>query len=464
MTKRSLLRGITLVLLLCLLLVPAGAYAQALSEPVDYSAISGRPADPETESSATILMEANTGAVLYSKNADITYYPASITKVMTALLTLEHCALSETVTFSYRATHELEEGSSSIARTDGEQLSVEECLYALLIASANEVAQALAEHVSGSIEEFVVLMNEKAKELGCKNTHFANPSGLNDPNHYTTCYDMALIMRAALQEPTFVKIDSTTSHYIPATNKNPSQLGIAMKHKLLQKGDDHYEYAQCGKTGYTSLAGYTLVTSALKDDMNLICVCMGDHNDGQARYRTTRTLFEFGFDNYSAMKISENDTDFQVSIEALDNSEFLSGGLVDIALDANGFVVVPDGVPFKSLERVINWTGEDPAVSYYLKDVRVGEAKILISGSEIDEFDFLKEDTYSPSEYATDEAEEEQPSGSSFFQSAVVRIVFIVIGILVLLLLIFVLVNSMNSRSRRLRRRRNAYRQKYRKR
>lgn len=139
---------------------------------------------------------------------------------MTALVVLENCSLDEVVTYSYYATHSIEAGSSTIGTTEGEELTVEESLYALLLESANECGNGLAEHVAGSIDAFVEMMNAKAAELGCANTHFVNPHGLHNPEHYTTAHDMALIMQAALQNEDFVRISVTAKYQMRATNKD----------------------------------------------------------------------------------------------------------------------------------------------------------------------------------------------------------------------------------------------------
>ena len=174
------------------------------------------PDNVSIESDAGIIMDANSGAVIYGKNIHATYAPASITKVLTALIVLERCSMDETVTFSQNAVYNVESNSSSAGYDTGDTASVKDCLYALLLKSANEAANALAEHISGTTEEFAVLMNEKAAELGCQDSHFSNPSGLNDENHYVSAYDMALITKAAFENADFSKIVATT-YYEPAT-------------------------------------------------------------------------------------------------------------------------------------------------------------------------------------------------------------------------------------------------------
>ena len=443
------LRSLLAFLIALLLLFPAlPAAAAELPAPTDLTGIQNYPEAPETEAPATILMEAKTGAILYQKNMNQTYYPASITKVMTALLTIENCSLDETVTFSYRATHELEPGSSSIARTEGEELSVRDCLYALLFSSANEVAQALAEHVSGSIEDFAVLMNQKAKELGCKNTHFTNPSGLNDENHTTTPYDMALIMRAAIQEPSYLDIYSTTSYTIPATNKNKDSLPIAQKHGLLKSGPKHYEYAVAGKTGYTVIAGHTLVTYAAKNNMDLICVTMGcDSSDSQ--YSTTRTLFEYGFNNYTMYNIAETDTNFQTNNAMLEDDSFLGSSLLSLSVSSDSWIILPNAVPFASLQSEFSWASGDSGtdtlatVTYSYSGIQVGSADLTVSMDATETFPYAETSAAAFSSSTS-------LDGIRFrLEQLSLRTILLVLVILVLLILVLITVFRRMARKKR---------------
>ena len=255
---------------------------------------------PEVAAEGAVLLNAATGEVLYGKNQDQQFYPASITKVMTALVVLEHCNLNDTVTFSETATTNLESGAVALGVSAGDQLTVEQSLYGLLLKSANEIGNGLAEHVSGSVSAFADLMNAKAKELGCKNTHFVNPHGLNNENHKTTPYDMALILRAAVANDTFRKIDTTTSYEFPAI-KNAAAHTITMGHKMMYKTDSrYYEGIIGGKTGYTSKAGNTLVTAVERDGVRLIAVVMkakGTH------YTDTKAMLDYGFQLHAAGKI-----------------------------------------------------------------------------------------------------------------------------------------------------------------
>lgn len=254
-------------------------------------------AEPTIQSEGAVVMDAATGTVLYGKNQNTRYYPASITKLMTALLVLENCQLGDTVTFSKTATENLEAGAVSLKLTEGDKLTVEQCLYGLLLKSANEVANGLAEKVSGSVSGFTSLMNQKAAALGCTGTHFVNPNGLNDTNHYTTPYDMALIARAAFQNDTLRKIDTTLSYKFPAT-KNAGERTITMGHKMMYSTDSRYYPGIIGgKTGYTSKAGNTLVTGAEKNGVRLIVVVMKSKS---THYADTKALLDYGFAKMAA--------------------------------------------------------------------------------------------------------------------------------------------------------------------
>lgn len=247
---------------------------------------------PQISSEGAVLMDADTGELLYSKNSETKYYPASITKLMTALLVAERTNLSDTVTFSKAATTNLEAGAVTLNMAEGDKLTVEQCLYGLMLKSANDVANGLAEHVSGSVSSFAQLMNAKAKELGCTNTNFVNPNGLNNSNHYTTPHDMALIAKAAFQNSVVRKVCSTVRYQIPATKKAGART-VTMGHKMINSSDSrYYPGVVGGKTGFTSLAGNTLVTYAQKNGSRLIVVIMKSKS---THYGDTKALLDYGF-------------------------------------------------------------------------------------------------------------------------------------------------------------------------
>ena len=248
---------------------------------------------PEIASEGAVLYNATSGKFLYEKNANHQYYPASITKFMTALLVLENASQDDTVVFSSAATENLESGAVNLELTKGDHVKVRDCLYGLMLKSANEVANGLAEHVSGSVPSFAKKMNRRAQELGCTNTNFVNPSGLNNAKHLSTPHDMALIAKACFDRADFRAIDRTVSYHFPATQKRPNGTDIVMGHRMISSGNaDYYPGILGGKTGYTSAAGNTLVTCAERNGVRLIVVVMKSH---KTQYSDTRALLDYGF-------------------------------------------------------------------------------------------------------------------------------------------------------------------------
>lgn len=291
-------------LIICMSFTLMSGFA-AHGEETPESTAASAPAAPAVAAEGAVLLNANTGEVLYGKNENTRYYPASITKLMTALLTLENCNLNDTVTFSATATTNMEAGSVSLKITEGDSLSVKDSLYGLLLKSANEIGNGLAEHIAGSNDKFADMMNSRAAALGCTNTHFANPHGLNNSNHYTTPYDMALIAREAFKNPTLCQITSTTSYQFPAT-KLAGERTITMGHKMIYPTDSRYYPGIIGgKTGYTSLAGNTLVTCVEKEGTRLVVVIMKSKS---THYADTKALLDYGFAKVKASADSQNQT------------------------------------------------------------------------------------------------------------------------------------------------------------
>ena len=248
---------------------------------------------PDIASEGAVLYNATNGKFLYEKNANHQYYPASITKFMTALLVLENASQEDTVVFSSAATENLESGAVNLELMKGDRVKVRDCLYGLMLKSANEVANGLAEHVSGSVPSFAKKMNRRAQELGCTNTNFVNPSGLNNANHVSTPHDMALIAKACFDRADFRAIDKTVNYHFPATQKRPNGTDIVMGHRMISSGNaDYYPGILGGKTGYTSAAGNTLVTCAERNGVRLIVVVMKSH---KTQYSDTRALLDYGF-------------------------------------------------------------------------------------------------------------------------------------------------------------------------
>lgn len=258
-------------------------------------------------SESAILIDSATGKVLYGKNENRQMYPASTTKILTAIIALEKCQLTEYATASYDAIMAIPSGYSNAAIQQNEALSVEDLLNLFLIHSANEVGYILAEHISGNVESFAELMNEKAKEIGCTNTHFTNPSGLHDENHYSTASDMALIARYCMQNETFRNIVSKKSCTVEATEKYEKRYFLNTNELLHSANQYYYKYAIGVKTGYTSQAKNCLVAASLKDNLELISVVLGaqtTETGKSARNIDTINLFEYGYSNYKLQEIA----------------------------------------------------------------------------------------------------------------------------------------------------------------
>lgn len=261
---------------------------------------------PAVWAESAVVMDLDSGTFLYSKNMDVAKYPASITKILTTLIAIEHSHPSEKVTFSENAVYGIEQGSSNIGIRLGENLTMEDCLYGMMLESANEVCVAVAEHISGSVDAFVELMNQKAASLGCTNTHFTNPNGLPDENHYTTAHDMALIAQAAYNNATFRKVCQTTTYCIGKTNKCGEERWLSNHHKMLPDRDYTYEGCTGGKTGFTQAALNTLVTYAERNGRRLVCVSL--RTNGRQIYTDTASLLDYGFNNFQNYSIFNRKT------------------------------------------------------------------------------------------------------------------------------------------------------------
>ncbi len=269
--------------------------AETQSEKQNTSSEVPKDSDPlEIVAESAILIDADTGIVLYEKHPDKKLYPASITKILTSLLTIENCELNEKIKHSHEAIFGIGPGSSHIGMRENEEITVEQALHGILLASANEVCVAVAERIGGNVENFMKMANERAKKIGAVNTHFTNPHGFHDDNHYTTARDMALIMREAIKNKTFVKIISTYTYTIPPTNIVNEERILHNSNKLINPYSGFY-YKNCvgGKTGFTDQAGNTLVTYCEKNGMNLISVVMKDQ--GTNTYSDSKKLMEYGF-------------------------------------------------------------------------------------------------------------------------------------------------------------------------
>lgn len=373
------------------------AAQERLLLPVQTNSISYWPKGPAITAQSAILMEADTGTVLYAKNIHEELYPASTTKMLTCLIAVEQCAMDEIVNFSYEAVGAVPGDGSKMGMDAGEYLSMEECLYGIMVASANEVANAVAEHVAGSLDGFAEMMNQKAAELGCQNSHFVNANGLHAEDHYTSAYDLALIARAYFQNDVLRRIGNTPSYHFTPSVGQPDDFYKTNKHKLIN-GELSYEGTIGGKTGYTDAAGQTLVTGCEQAGMRLICVVMKE--EAPAQFEDTVTLFDYGYQNFTKANIVDNDTR-----HIINNSNFFYTGndifgdsspILSIA--SGGYVVLPNMSTFDDLNSKIDYSVADlqeneiAEISYYYHDALVGSGKIIFSSQNTHTYEFNSDD------------------------------------------------------------------------
>ncbi len=315
----------------------------------------------DVSAESAVVMDVQSGTILYEKNMDKKEYPASITKIMTALVAIENSSLSETVTYSKEAVTNLELNASNIEIQVGEKLSMEDSLYGILMMSANEACNGVAEHIAGSVKAYVQMMNERAKELGCTGTHFANANGLFMNNHYTTAHDMALIARAAYKNPTFAKITGTKVYKIPRSNKHLARTifnhhGMLYAYKFPQY---LYEYCVGGKTGYTEKCRYTLVTYAKKGDMTLVSVVMRvpkSPYEEPNEYTDSTKLLNYCFNRYKRVDI-RNSAAAEINKKHLFTrfSPFYSQSTALLSIDEDAGIILPKKVKASQVEKKIEF-------------------------------------------------------------------------------------------------------------
>ena len=328
---------------------PVPEHSAYYSQAADTDSIKGWPTGPSIEGQSAVLMDAVTDSVLYSKNADEKLYPASITKIMTALLACENLDMNDTITMSQEAAYGIESGSSSIYAETGEVFTVEQALMALMLESANEMALALAEKTSGSVKKFVELMNQRAAQLGCKHTHFNNPNGLHDEKHYTTASDMMKIAKAAWYNPLYRKFVTTQVYEVPPTNMQPETRYFLNHHKMMAGQSYAYDGVLGGKTGYTTNAGNTLVTYAKRGNMVLVAVVLNSTNGA---FPDTASMLDYGFDNFE--KVDMNVDLNPVPARYLPSEKYLLKSTDDICpfyYIRHVYVTVPTGTDVSTLEK-----------------------------------------------------------------------------------------------------------------
>lgn len=340
---------------------------EAYAMTVDSNEMSGWPTGPQTYGEAGIVMDVDSGAVLYAKNIDGAAYPASITKVLTVLIALENAKLTDTVTVTQESVDCVQYGYAHIALLPGEEITLKDALYAVLLASANEAAYAVGESVGEGYDWFIKEMNERTKELGGMHSNFVNTNGMDDENHYTCARDMALITRELMRKhPEFEEICQTLQYTIPATNKTSETRTFQQRHEMLYQKSQYYnEYAVAGKTGFTDTALNTLISAADNGKNRLVCVVLKTH--GQNVYKDSLALLDYGFSNFKNVSIAENETSEDIE-----------------SVEDGAYVVLPDGVKFSDLKMEIVPSKEDgksARIVYTYEDNPVGEADAVLSKS-----------------------------------------------------------------------------------
>lgn len=415
------------------------------------------PASSALYGEAAVLIEASTGTILYEKKCHKKMYPASITKIMTALLTIENCSLDETVTFSENAVNSLSYDDANIGCLVGEQMSVKECLYALMLSSANEVATALGEHIAGSTAKFADMMNARAKQAGAKDTHFVNANGLHDENHYVTAYDMAMITRDASQYPLFNEIVNSTTYTIKKNNKRKESFTSYQRHKMVWPTSGYYyDGIIGGKTGFTDQSGTTLVTYAKRNGMTIIAVVL--KSNGNNVYNDTKILLDYGFNNFNLVNVSENDSRFSENNASSLKSPFCSNK-ESIYIDKDSNVVIPKTAKFSQLTATFNFKNTEDSfatINYTFGDRTVGTAKVKY---EIVDCSSTKTDTENTSTEETTITETKKDnatdSSASFKIPKFLLPAAIVVAVIVIILIFITIQKRRLERIRAMKRKRN---------
>ena len=386
-SKRFFAVFLLLTLLCSLLAVPCAA----AEEEED-----GIPA-MEVEAEAALLVDGDTGEILYAKNEDEELYPASLTKIMTALLVLEavdkgQLSLDQEITATATAFSGLSDDGSSAGIEQGETMTVENLLYCMLVVSANEACNILGEKVAGTVSAFVEQMNAKAQALGCTHTHFANATGLHDSQHYTSAWDMYLITKEAMKYPTFMTICDTAQYTVPATNLSEERVLHTTNYLLSNWRAIGYTYSNAHgiKTGSTSDAGHCLVSSAQEGSRSLISVVLGADEkevDGKARvmsFYETRRLFEWGFDNFSRKTIlSADETVQEAPVELSRKMNYVT---LRPAEDVEA--LLPNNVSAEDIKREITLTN-DPVLAPVTEGQVLGKITLSYDGQVCGETDLL---------------------------------------------------------------------------
>ena len=360
--------------------------------PVETNEIPNWPEGPAIGAEGAILMEANTGTILYGKNIHQKLYPASTTKILTCLIAAEQADLNDIITMSDEAVFSVPPDGSKIWLDVGEQLTVDQALQAILIASANDASNGVAELIGGSLEGFADIMNKRAKELGCINSHFVNSNGLYDENHYTTAYDLATIGRAFFNNELLCKYSSTPKLHLTPTATQPDDIIEFSKNKLYAGGEYEYEYLVGSKTGYTDEARQTLVSCAEKNGMKLICVIFKEETPYQ--YEDTVNLFNYGFGNFQRINIAESDSEYVIDNANFfnTNNDIFGSSKPILSLNKEDYIVLPNTADLSDTDSSISYdvTEENQiaSINYTYEGVKVGSVSVDLATEAVSTYQF----------------------------------------------------------------------------
>lgn len=415
-----------------------------------------------TKAKSSCLIDYDTGTVLYEAGAHKKRFPASITKILTALLTIENCDMSETVTYSKNALSCIKDGAANIGAKKGEQMSVKDALYGMMLHSGNECATALGEHMFGSEKAFAQKLNERAKQAGAKDSHFVNGNGLHNDNHYVTAYDMAMIMRAALKYPLFREVLGTTQYTIQKNNKRKHRFFATMRHKMIWEGGPYYYKGIIGgKTGFTDQAKNTLVTAAERHGLTLIAVVL--KSDTANVYTDTKKLFNYGFRNFKSINIAKNDNRFNGENNYSLTSPFIKK-TGTLQLDPTATAVIPKGANYSNLKITTTFNaarGVFSKMSYNYGNRTVGRAtltyhkstKLKAKGNETEQ-ETIEKITTAPT---TTKAVAKKSSGISMKKITPIIIIAVCAVVLIILIVLLIKRKQKINRIRAQKRNRNRY-------
>ncbi len=408
------------------------------------------PVGPAVGCYSAILIDAETGTILYEKNSHEKMYPASTTKLMTCVLAMEKedANLNDMVDFSWDAVMTIPRDSSNMGMDAGEKMTLEECLYGILVVSANETANAVAEYVAGDIPTFVEMMNNRALDLGCTDTHFVNPHGYYHEDHYTSAYDLAQIARVFFKSELLSKISRTPRYHWYATEYQPDDFILASTNYFF-RGKKECEGLVGSKTGFTDESRNTLVSCAERNGMKLICVIMREETPYQ--YDDTNLLFDYGFSNFEKVRVCDYETKYTVTDESFfhSDSDVFGDSSPILSMDNASTIILPKTVSFEDLHSSIAMTEDSDkiaTVTYDYNGVYLGEAGIYYSKSNDTEFVF---DEATPELLNSDDDKEDKKT--TYIN---VYHILIVVAVIIGLFVIYVLAKSILSNYSFVRRRR----------